>query len=405
MRNDLRVGESLGATKVTIQKTFSHFFEGATLSPDMWHGSFNGRESSIQQLSPYVGKMKSGMARSIILAYSRPGNVVLDPFSGSGVVPYEAAILGRNAIGNDLNPYAYVLSQAKLTAPRTIDEALGRLERHLGVMERTKKDVDLDSVPAWVREFFHPDTLREALALFKGLRGEDDYFLEACFLGILHHVRPGFLSYPSSHLVPYLRVKKYPPSQYPEMYAYRDVRSRMVAKVQRAFRRAPGVSSALHLRCLSENSMYLPGVRDGEVDLIASSPPYYGALDYGRDNRLRLWFIGVEDYKEVDAKLTSNERVYVSQMTECIKTFFRVLRPGGYMALVLGDYHRNGRRMDSADTIAHIVEDEFGSQFPLVDSLVDEVPDDRRTRRKTRTTLAEQIIVFRKASVSLEVSF
>jgi hypothetical protein len=51
-------------------------------------------------------------------------------------------------------------------------------------------------------------------------------------LGILHHVRPGFLSYPSSHLVPYLRKMKYPPEQFADMYAYRDVRSRLIAKVK-----------------------------------------------------------------------------------------------------------------------------------------------------------------------------
>jgi hypothetical protein len=29
-----------------------------------WDGSFNGRECTIQQLSPYIGKLKSGMVRT-----------------------------------------------------------------------------------------------------------------------------------------------------------------------------------------------------------------------------------------------------------------------------------------------------------------------------------------------------
>ena len=36
------------------------------LDARLWHGSFNSRESTLQQLSPYVGKMKSGMARVLI---------------------------------------------------------------------------------------------------------------------------------------------------------------------------------------------------------------------------------------------------------------------------------------------------------------------------------------------------
>lgn len=69
---------------------------------------------------------------------------------------------------------------------------------------------------------------------FEDLRKHNEYFFQACILGILHHVRPGFLSYPASHLVPYLRRKMYPPEQFPKMYSYRDVRSRFLAKVRRA---------------------------------------------------------------------------------------------------------------------------------------------------------------------------
>ena len=61
--------------------------EVAELDARYWHGSYNGRESSLQQLSPYVGKMKSGMAQVLISLYTEPGDLILDPFSGSGVVP------------------------------------------------------------------------------------------------------------------------------------------------------------------------------------------------------------------------------------------------------------------------------------------------------------------------------
>ena len=87
------------------------------LDARLWHGSFNSRESSLQQLSPYVGKMKSGMARVLVNLYSKPGDTVLDPFSGSGVVPLEAALAGRRAWANDLSPYAYALTRGKLEAP------------------------------------------------------------------------------------------------------------------------------------------------------------------------------------------------------------------------------------------------------------------------------------------------
>lgn len=61
------------------------------LDASLWAGSFSDRESSLQQLSPYIGKMKSGMAKVLINSYSKKNDIILDPFSGSGVIPFEAA--------------------------------------------------------------------------------------------------------------------------------------------------------------------------------------------------------------------------------------------------------------------------------------------------------------------------
>lgn len=62
----------------------------AAITGSLWKGCFNAKESSIHQLSPYVGKLKSGMAGALVREFSREGDVVLDPFCGSGVVPVEA---------------------------------------------------------------------------------------------------------------------------------------------------------------------------------------------------------------------------------------------------------------------------------------------------------------------------
>lgn len=149
----------------------------ARLDARAWHGSFNGRESTLHQLSPYVGKMKSGMARVLVSLYSRPGDTVLDPFSGSGVVPFEATLAGRCAIGNDLSPYAYTLTRGKLEAPASEADALERANALVDDVDALTPHVSIDAAPDWVREFYHPDTLREILAAFAVLRGRQDRFI------------------------------------------------------------------------------------------------------------------------------------------------------------------------------------------------------------------------------------
>ncbi|NCO66006.1 MAG: hypothetical protein AUK32_04425 [Candidatus Aquicultor secundus] len=367
------------------------------LDARLWHGSFNGRESSLQQLSPYVGKLKSGMAKVLINLYSSPGDIVLDPFSGSGVVPFEAALLSRKAYANDLSPYAYTLTRGKLEAPASEQEALKRAELLICAAEDLAASVDVSNIPAWVSEFFHPDTLREVVSAFQILNQQKDYFLTASLLGILHHVRPGFLSYPASHLVPYLRKSKYPPDQFPEMYAYRDIRTRLMAKVKRAYRRhyLPLAWNNREFQVWQANSMALP-IDDGIVGAIVSSPPYFGALDYARDNRLRLWFLGCQDWKELDSSLTANNKVYLSQMALCLKEMNRVLKTDGYCALVLGDFERNGKTKRTAEILADLALEETNNQFVVETIYDDRIPDERRSRRETKTTKFERILVMRK---------
>jgi hypothetical protein len=368
------------------------------LDAQYWHGCFNRRESTLQQLAPYVGKMKSGMARVLVQLYSSLGEVVLDPFSGSGVVTLEAALLGREAWGNDLSHYAYVLTRGKLEAPGHGDIALSRARRLADWVESMAPGIDLEEAPPWVREFFHPDTLREVLAAFKILRAEQDYFLTSCLLGILHHVRPGFLSFPASHLVPYLRRGMYPPEQFPEMYAYRDLRSRLLAKVKRAYARPmlPIDWGERTHRVWRQNSMALP-VETESVHAIVSSPPYFGALDYARDNRLRLWFLGCEDWRDLDKSLTANSKVYLEQMAICLREMHRVLRVGRHCVLVLGDVERDGKNLRTAEILGELATDVTERGFVLETIYDDRIPDERRSRRQTRTTKYERILVMRRA--------
>ena len=367
------------------------------LDAQLWHGSFNARESSLHQLSPYVGKLKSGMVRVLVSLYSKPGDSVLDPFSGSGVVPLEAVLAERVAFANDLSPYAYVLTRGKLDVPQSEAAALQRSETLVERVEREAKSIDPSLAPEWVREFFHPQTFREVLAAFRLLTEQKDYFLTACLLGILHHVRPGFLSYPSSHLVPYLRKTKYPPEQFADMYAYRDVRSRLIAKVKRAYRRAmlPISWEQRQYQVWQTNAMSLPLDRE-TVDTIISSPPYFGALDYARDNRLRLWFLGCEDWKALDASLTASTKTYLPQMAVCLREMARVLKPGGYCILVLGDVERNGERRRTAEILGELAQEVTDHRFAIETIYDDRIPDERRSRRRTNTTKFERILVMRK---------
>ena len=60
---------------------------------------------------PYFTRRPANVVRAYIERYSQAGDVVLDPFGGTGVTAIEAFLLGRHAIQNDLNPFANFIAQ------------------------------------------------------------------------------------------------------------------------------------------------------------------------------------------------------------------------------------------------------------------------------------------------------
>ena len=74
------------------------------------------------RLHKYWSRKPPDLVAARIAAATAPGDLVLDPFCGSGVAPIEAAALGRPAIGIDVNPFAIFL--ARTTAAPCDPDAL-----------------------------------------------------------------------------------------------------------------------------------------------------------------------------------------------------------------------------------------------------------------------------------------
>lgn len=362
-----------------------------TTAPKRWKQSCANQECSLHQLSPYIGKIKSSIAGELIERYSSSGDLIVDPFAGAGTIPLEALLRGRRAFAADISPYARILSCAKLHPPPSLSIAIKAAEQALAAAKKTSK-IDLRSVPAWVRRFFHPETLREALAFARIAREPGNEFLMSCFLGILHHQRPGFLSYPSSHLVPYLRDRKYPRSQYPEMYAYRELGPRLLAKVCRSFKR----HQVLQIRSGTFRQTSVEGLElPSRFDALITSPPYMNALDYGRDNRLRLWFIDPNLVQNVDNDVTQRRKAFMGAISSLAGKIQLGLRRRGYCVFVVGEEFKRSFEAHPSEVVINTMKAGAPS-LQLHEVVADKIPDIRRTRRECVGVKTEHILIFQR---------
>jgi DNA modification methylase len=112
---------------------------------------------------PYFTRRPANVVRAYIERYSQEGDVVLDPFGGTGVTAIEAFLLGRSAIQNDLNPFANFIARniADTTLPSTVPLRQA-FERVAQSCSREVHEIENDPTAAerWLSELPLPENIR-----------------------------------------------------------------------------------------------------------------------------------------------------------------------------------------------------------------------------------------------------
>jgi DNA modification methylase/transcriptional regulator with XRE-family HTH domain len=93
-----------------------------------------GRNSTFYLAHSYHTKVPPESIAPFLEHYTKPGDLVLDPFCGSGMTGVAAALNGRRAILNDLSPAAIHLSwnHTRPCEPEALANAFRQLEERLG---------------------------------------------------------------------------------------------------------------------------------------------------------------------------------------------------------------------------------------------------------------------------------
>jgi DNA modification methylase len=318
----------------------------------------------LHKMSPYVGRLKPAFAHWLIEICTNSNDVVLDPFCGIGTVLLEADILGRTPIGIDLNPYAIAICRAKFDR-RGIKNEISYLKN----IKLNIDKVDINSIPNFVKEYYHPKTLKEIIALRDKLIDDKRFFLLGCLLGIVHGHRPTqHLSIVTGYIIPYI------PNPKPNV-EYREVIPRMIRKVERMYKNDFPLTGKAKI--YEKDARRMP-LEDNSIDAVITSPPYYNTLDYVSSNELRLAILGVNtDNQEILKKdLIQQRKTYLDEMRKIAHEIRRVLKPNCLCIFVLGDLHAGKISLNTAEDVSKICEQEGFKTHGIV---TDEIPSERTT--------------------------
>ena len=308
--------------------------------------------SSLHEIS-YRACFKPQLPSFFINMFTKTGDRVHDPFMGRGTTPLEAGLTGRKPSGNDVNPLGKILVEPRFDPP-TVEEVGDRLN---AIDLRGGPDTDPD-----LSMFYHPETLREIMALRGYLidrkkDGEED--------GIDRWIRMVATNRLTGHSPGFFSAYTLPPNQSTsrerqvrinsrrgQKPAYREIKPRIIKKTRSLLRNLARdqlgnlkrVKDDLILT--ASDARNIKDLETGSVDLTVTSPPFLDVVQYKNDNWLRAWFNGIES--DTGDKITMERGLegWKKVMKESLSELRRVTGSGGIVAFEVGEVRKGSIKLD-----------------------------------------------------------
>jgi site-specific DNA-methyltransferase (adenine-specific) len=336
------------------------------IEPDDWHEQSARWGHPVHSICSYMASFPPRVPHYFISRFTKPGDIVLDPFSGRGTTPSEACMMGRKGIGSDLNPMAVVLTKAKVKMPRQKS-----VNKRLNEMEKLFEPQPVEEIPWQVKMLYSDKVLKQLCYMKQELNlnsGSVDNFLMAIILGGMHgdSTKANYLSIPMpntfsmspTYVKKYIKNHKLKPPQHDvfDMIRYRLDRYYKVPTMS--------MKGEAYPSDIRDISGYMKGRK---ANLIFSSPPYLKVIRYGKLNWIRLWMLGNEAGK-LDNKLDDKHTMpkYLNFIESSINECSKVMKDDGLCFFVVGQVSGNrGLGKDKSVDLGYKIMDEFNGRVNM----------------------------------------
>ena len=358
-------------------------------------------------LHPYPAKFIPQIPAQCIELLSTLGELVMDPFGGSGTTALEAIRLGRRAISIDANPLGTLIGRVKncnLDAVATTDLRALHSVLIARMVELPQPDVlclengkyipQIPNIDKWF-----PLTSRGELALIKSCiaRMESDKARDIAMLALSRIILAASFQDSETRYASKPRIISSGSTLKRFILVLAEIVDN-ISKTQAAIRY--GVCKFI---TFDSRNIEGAGVAPESVDLIVTSPPYGNANDYHLYHRFRLLWLGYDPRilggMEIGSHLRHQKEAsgfdsYLSEMKQSISGMFRTLRTGRYAVLVVGDAIYKNVPYSSAEAMSSVA-DEIG--FETVCTVERPIHSTKRSFAATgRRAVSEKLLVLRK---------
>ena len=257
----------------------------------------------------YPCKFIPQIPRWAILKYTKKGDLVLDPFAGSGTTLVEAVLNGRKGLAVDFDKLSQLLCKSKtIILTKKQLNTIRELQPHLfNTVDISCFKPDLHNTLHWFPEININDLLTLKVNIeqvFIKIKDEQIYnFLLVCFASIIKKCSYADDVSPKPYVSS--RINKEP---LPVKKAFNKTIENYLKLVEEYVNK-----KAENCIILADDAREIHASKyDGKVDLAITSPPYINAFDYVRSLRLEnawLGFYGDTNIIDIKKKQVGTEYI------------------------------------------------------------------------------------------------
>lgn len=344
----------------------------------------------------YPAKFIPQLTARFIKNNSMIGDLVCDPFMGSGTTLVEAIVNGRRAYGTDINPVAVLISKAKTTPIEPaylkdqISNLLGDIKSRIGMKHGqmsllTSEDVNIDLPDNNRLEYWFPKIQMVDLAIMLSRINQiEDQDVKNFSLCAFSNILKGCSRWMMKSVKPTIDKEKVIADAYKSFV--RQTRRMLIKNAE--FWKILGITD---FDCVVDNvDAYKMRVRDASVSLIVTSPPYVTSYEYADLHQLTaIWlgyvdklsefrskFIGsiqkddhfsfglysnlgkkiVTELRQIDKREANGVERYFFKMQLCFQEMHRVLKRSGKAFIIIGDTELKRVGIHNADVFMQTME-------------------------------------------------
>jgi DNA modification methylase len=314
------------------------------------------RTKHVHRLHPYLGKFIPQLVEVFLKKYFQPGQMILDPFVGSGTTLIEANLLNMPSVGVELSEFSYLIAKVKTQkynvelVEKEILDILNKTKEFSQKIQKNQKSLfeECDFKPSeYFKNWYHPRTIKE-IYFYRSLI--PNYQNQDILKIILSRSARSARQIPHYDLA---RPKKPVKEKYwclkhkqycePINNAIKFITRYSLDTIKRV-KEFDKLRTSAKIILLQGDARKIKLPFKKEIDGIFTSPPYLGLINYHEQHRYAYELFDFKEYPEAEIGSPNkngndNKERYKKDIIDVFRNMNNYLKPRAKIFIVVNDKH------------------------------------------------------------------